>query len=556
LCGDDHERIAPAYHAINHAEETMKKWLRAALIMAVVGAAATGAYLYFRPSNVSAQATVTTARVTRGTIASYVSAVGNLEAHRSVDLSFGQSGTVQTIDVQLGGEVKAGDVLAELDTTELELQLRSAEVSLKNAQLNLAEAQTPATEAEIATSRAAYESAQATHDDLAAGPSATELAVAQASVASAQAAYNSAVAAANAGDSSLASAAASLEKARLTLQEAQGAYDRVSWRGDVAASSQAAALQTATLDYNTAKASYESTAATSGTDTASKVASALASLRSAQANLADLKNQTTEADLASARAAVLAAQEELDTLLAGLDATAVAQARNSVETAEINLEQVKLQLEGARIVAPFDGVITAVNITVGESASGAAFTLADLSNLEIVVSMAETDVNQIQSGQDVEITLDAVADLTLHGAVSQIAPAGTQSSGVVTYPVTVALTEANEAARAGMTANLNIILAQRENVLTVPNKYVKTAKGQKVVTINTGGTQVQVPVEVGLTDDTHTEIVSGLNEGDTVVSVSTASSGTASTETQTRPGGGMMGGMLGGGMPGGAPPGR
>ncbi len=533
----------------------MRKWVRTAIIVAAVGAVATGAYLYFRPSDVSAQATVTTARVTRGTIASYVSAVGNLQAHQSVDLGFGQTGTVKTINVQLGDQVKAGDVLAELDTTELELQLRSAEVSLKNARLSLAEAQAPATEAEIATARAAYESAQATYDDLAAGPSATELAVAQASVASAQAAYNSAVAAANAGDSSLASTAASLEKARIALQEAQGAYDRVSWRGDIAATSQAAALQEATLDYNTAKAAYESAAATSGTDAASKVASALASLRSAQANLAELKNQTTEADLASARAAVLAAQEELDTLLAGPDATAVSQAQNSVETAEINLEQVKLQLAGTRIVAPFDGVITAVNITVGESASGAAFTIADLSNLEIIVSTAETDVNQIRVGQDVEITLDAVADLTLHGTVSQVAPAGTQSSGVVTYPVTVALTETNELARAGMTANLNIILSQRENVLTVPNKYVKTVNGQKVVTINTGAGQVPVPVEVGLADDTHTEIVSGLNEGDTVVSVSTASSSTASAVTQTRPGGGMMGGMLGG-MPGGAPPGR
>ena len=534
----------------------MKKWLKIGLIIAVVAAAATGAYLHFRPSEVNAQTSITTAKAVIGTISSYVSAVGNLQPGKSVDLSFGQSGTVSTVNVRLGDQVKAGDVLAELDTTELGLQLRSAEVSLKNARLNLAEAQTPASEAEIATARAAYESAQATYDDLAAGPSATELAVAQASVASAQAAYNSAVASANAGDSSLASAAANLEKARLTLQEAQGAYDRVSWRGDVAATSQAATLQTATLDYNTAKAAYESAAATSGTDTASKVASALASLRSAQANLADLKNQTTEADLASARAAVLAAQEELDALLAGPDATAVAQAQNSVETAEINLEQVKLQLEGARIVAPFDGEMTAVNVTVGESASSAAFTIADLSDLEIVVSMAETDVNQIQLGQDVEITLDAVADLTLRGAVSQIAPAGTQSSGVVTYPVTVALTEANESARAGMTANLNIILSQHENVLTVPNKYVKTVNRQKVVTINTPAGQVQIPVEVGLADDTHTEIINGLNEGDVVVSVSTASSGTASSATQSRPGGGMMGGMMGGGMPGGAPPGR
>ncbi len=541
----------------------MKKWLKAGLTIAAVGAIATGAYLYFRPAKVNAETSVATARVARGTISSYVSAVGNLKAHQSVDLSFGQSGTVKKINVNLGDQVKAGAVLAEIDTTELELQLRSAEVSLKNAQLSLAKAQTPATEAEVATARAAYESAQAKYDDLAKGASASDLAVAQASVGSARAAYNSAVASANAGDSSLASAAASFEKARLTLQAAQGAYDRVSWRGDVAASSEAAVLQTATIDYNTAKAAYESAAATSGTDTASKIASALASLKSAQANLADLKNQVTEADLATAKAALLSAQYELDTLLAGPDATTLAQAQNSVETAQINLDQVKLQLAGAQIVAPFDGVITAVNVTVGETGSSAAFTIADLSKMEIIVSMAETDVNQIKAGQQVEITLDAVSGLTLKGTVSQVAPSGTQSSGVVTYPVTVVLTDANDAAKAGMTTNLNIILSQRENVLTVPNKYVKTVNGQKVATIKAAEGQVQVPVEVGLTDDTHTEIVSGLKEGDVVVSVSTTSSTTASTGTRTgREGAGVMrevmgGGVpIGGGIPGGAPPGR
>ena len=476
----------------------MKKWLKTALIIAVAGAIATGAYLQFRPAAVNADAVVTTATVTRGTISSYVSAVGNLQAHQTLDLSFGQSGTVKTVDVQLGDAVKAGDVLAELDTTELALQLQSAQVSLENARINLAEAQAPTGDADVAAARAAVNSAKA--------------------------AYDSAVASANAGDSSLASAAASLEKAAITLQSAQGAYDKVSWRGDIAATSEAASLQTATIDHETAKAAYESIAATSGTDAASKVASALASLKSTQANL--------------------------NTSLAGANANAVALAENSVKTAQIALDQVKLELAGAQIVAPFDGVVTALNVTPGEAGGSGAFTIADLSQMEVVVSMAETDVNQIKEGQGVEITLDAVSDLTLAGTVSQIAPSGTQSSGVVTYPVTVVLTDADEAARAGMTANLNIILSQRENVLTVPNKYVKTVEGQKMVTVNTNGAQVPVPVEVGLTDDTHTEIVSGLNEGDVVVSTSTGSTTTSATTQAGQGAAGMMGGVLGGdGMP-------
>ena len=86
-------------------------------------------------------------------------------------------------------------------------------------------------------------------------------------------------------------------------------------------------------------------------------------------------------------------------------------------------------------------------------------------------------------------------DVTLKGTVTQIAPAGTQSSGVVNYPVTVTLDKARDAVKTGMTANLTIVVDERKNVLTVPNQAIKTVNKQKVVDVLKNGQQVQTPVQ-------------------------------------------------------------
>ncbi len=490
------------------------KWV----VIGIVAVIALGAvYLRVRPSTASAATSLATATVQRGTLLATVNTAGNVQSHRTADLSFGQSGTVKAIYVKVGDRVQAGDVLAELDTTDLALQLRSAQVSLKNALDQLEKAKNPYSEQEIALARAQLAAAQAAYEKVKAGASAAKLASAQAQVASAQAAYEAAVKSAGAADSSLVSATAALEKARIALEKAQGDYDKVAWRGDIAGTAQAQALQSATIDYEQAKANYDALIATAQSDANSKIASAAAALRAAQANLEEVKNQTSAADLASAQAALVQAENNLAEMLAGPDAFTLSAAQNAVESAQIALEQIQLKLQQARIVAPFDGVVTAINAKVGQTASGTAISLADLDHLDIVVNMAEVDVNKVQVGQEAEITLDAVADLTLAGVVSQIAPAGVQSSGVVNYPVTVALSRTAEAVKTGMTANVNIIVARRDNVLVVPNRAIRTVGKQKVVAVLYEGQQMQVPVQVGLSGDSATEIVSGLKEGDVVV---------------------------------------
>lgn len=132
----------------------MKRILTFALILAAVGALTGFVYVRQRSSSAAASTSVTTATVERGPLAATLATAGNIEARQAVDLAFGQSGTVAAVHVAVGDRVQAGDVLAELDTADLELQLRSAQVALKNAEDQLAQTTDPSTEQDIANARA------------------------------------------------------------------------------------------------------------------------------------------------------------------------------------------------------------------------------------------------------------------------------------------------------------------------------------------------------------------------------------------------------------------
>jgi HlyD family secretion protein len=506
-------------------------------VLALIAVVGVGAYLAFGTRRATAT-NLATATVERGTLVATVNAAGNITAHRQVALNFGQSGTVQKVNVSVGDRVTAGQVLAEMNTADLQLQLEDAKVNLRTAQAKLAQTKNPTTAQDIANARAQLDAAKANYNKLASGPSQAELTAAQGAVTSAQAAHDAALKAAGAPSSQLAQAQATLEKAAAALQSAQTAYDRVAWRPDVGRTQQAVTLANATADYNSAKAAYDALLATSGADQNTKVQQAKSQLEQAQANLANLQNQVTQDDLTASQAQVTQAQNNLDKLLAGPDANALDIAQNTVDQADIAVRQAQLKLDQSRIVAPFDGVVTAVNITIGQNAptSGTtgAIQLADLDHLEIVVNTSEVDISRLKEGQTAQITLDAVPNVTLNGKVSQIAPAGVQSQGVVNYPVTIALDNPPKSVKTGMTANVNIIVEERDNVLTVPNRALKTQNRQYFATVLFEGAQMQVPVTVGMSSDTATEIVSGLKEGDTVVLSST-------TTTQSRTGGGPGG---------------
>jgi HlyD family secretion protein len=507
------------------------------VVLALVAGAIVG-YLRFAPTRTAAQtatANLNTATAQVGTLTATVNTAGNIAPAQQVALNFGQSGTVSKVDVQVGQSVKAGDVLAELDATALNLAVQNAQVSLKNAQDNLAKAKNPNTTQDIANARSAVDAAQANYNKLVAGASSSDIAAAQQAVASAQAAYDAAVKSAGTTGSQLEAAAAAAQKAQVALQQAQAAYDKVATNPNIGMLSQSVTLQQATIDYQSAMAQYQQLQTTSASSANSQVQSAKSQLEQAKANLTKLQNQVTQNDVVAAQATVTQAKNNLDKLLAGSDANTLDLAQNAVDQAQIALKQAQYNLQQAQIVAPFDGVVTAVNITASGSGSAGgnsgAVQLADLKHLQIVVSMAEVDVAKAKVGQAVQITLDALPNQTFQGKVSQIAPSGTLTQGVVNYPVTITLDNPSAAVMSGMTASANIVTQQKANVLMVPNRAVRTQGRQKVVTVLFEGQQIQTPVQTGMNNDTMTEITGGLQEGDVVLLNGT-------TTAQTRVGGG------------------
>lgn len=455
--------------------------------LALVGV---GAYVWQSQSaRTTTAASIQTTTVRRGSLAASVSAAGNVSAVNQVAVAFQTSGVVARVNVAVGDAVKKDRVLMELDSADLNL-------ALKTAQTNLASAQ------------ASYEQTTAELN--------YALRNAQSSQVSSKANLDAAKAQHAQNPNSLLIAKAALDKATVTLQQAQGEYNKIAWRADVGMSSQATTLQQATIDYQSALASYKMTEVTIN-DTA-------------------LKQAQTQYD--STQVALEQAQRNLDTTFR----TAQAQLDNT----KLALEQAQRNLDKAKIVAPFDGIVAAVNYSVGDLAgSSAAVTVVDLAHLQIKVTVAEVDVEKIKIGNPAQVTLDALPGKTYTAQVTAISPAGTVTQGVVNYPVILALTDADNAIKPGMTANLTIEVERRDNVLMIPTRAVRTQGNQKIVTIQKDGQLVQTRVSTGLSNDSSIEITNGLQEGAVVVINQTT------TRTGNVPGGMGIPGM---GGPGGPPP--
>jgi multidrug efflux pump subunit AcrA (membrane-fusion protein) len=192
--------------------------------------------------------------------------------------------------------------------------------------------------------------------------------------------------------------------------------------------------------------------------------------------------------------------------------------------------------------------------SASSSSNSAAIVISDLSSLQAQVQIAETDRPKVKSGQKVELTFDAVPDLTITGKVAEIDAVGTSSSGVVTYNVTITFDVQDSRLNPGMTASASIITQVDTNVLLVPNAAVKTDSSgasyvQTLPSASSPGPPTNVAVTVGPAGDTQTEITSGLKGTEWVVT-QTISPNSASSSTGSRSGLSVLGGG-GGGRPGG-----
>lgn len=470
-------------------------------------------------SQVNAQSapSMETTTIRPATDAAQVSAAGNIALQTERPVVLEVDGIVTTVNADVGDVVANGDVLLTLDTTDLERTVETAKLSLQSAQANLDKLTEAASAEDIASAQASLASAQENLLDVQAGPSAEELAAAEANLQSAQAKYQDLLD--GPSDAELTQLSANMEKARISLQQAQWNYDKVAYSDSVGSSPQAAQLQQATIDYESAKAAYEQATESAGQ---ADVQSAWSAVQTAQKQLDDLKAKPTAAELASAEAQVASAAANLENLLNGASAAELQSAQISVEKAKLDLQQAEENLAKAKVVAPIDGTVLAANVVEGQRVSQGltAFTLADIGALELTVNVAEVDISKIALGQQAEITVDALPDRTFSGEVTRIAPSSTATSGVVNYPVTIAITDDDlSGIRPGMTAVATIFSGDSsQSSWLVPSAAVRERNGNTMVLVLRNGEPTPVQVEKTGTQGEWTIVVSpDLKAGDEAV---------------------------------------
>lgn len=242
-------------------------------------------------------------------------------------------------------------------------------------------------------------------------------------------------------------------------------------------------------------------------------------------------------------------------------------AEDSLRNAQISLDNRYDQLDNYTIKSPISGTIIDKNYKAGETseANQVMCTIYDLSYLTMTLDVDELDISNIKQGQVVTITADAVDGKTYEGIVTKVSVAGTYSSGVTTYPVTIRLDE-TEGLLPGMNVDATIVLESASDVIAVPtgalqrgNRVMVTAdspsaaKGEPTeIKDANGNAYVSLRIETGVADEEYVQVLSGLQEGDTIAYMRSSRSGGNRTGGNRTGGMSMpMGGMGGTRMPSG-----
>jgi HlyD family secretion protein len=432
------------------------------VVLAALGAGALYVWQQQRAAEALAASQIRTATVARGTIVSTVSATGVLAGESQVRLSFGvtQLAPVAEVNVAFGDTVKKGEVLARLDATDLEMALKQAEQSLCSAELALAQLTAP--------------------------PRPEGLAVAEANLKLAQAQVYQATGA---------SSQEQIEIARLNLVLAQNTLAQIDEQVDTLIE------QGKHAEKQRLEAQQEQ----------ARDNARIAALRYEQAKSPKGSGGSALAGLEQARVA-------LERLKRGPDPDEVQIAQLQVDQARAAFEQAQNNLNNAQLVAPFDGVVAAVNLRVGEVATTQlpAIVLVDAGQFHIDVSVDEVDIARIAAGQTVTVTVDALPNALFSGVVDRIAPQSTITAGVVSYPVRVNVQSDEARLRAGMTSTAEIVVQTAREVVLVPNWAIRRDAGQAFAGVLRNDAVEEVEVTLGLRNESFSEVVAGLRPGDIV----------------------------------------
>lgn len=365
-----------------------------------------GAYVALGGTLPGATGATPTPGLSYGDVENLVVASGTLLPVQRSNLSFRMAGMAKSVTAKAGDVVKEGDVLARLDTAELDAAVAQAKAGVATAQAALAELRAGPGREDIAVAQAAVDSAKAQLAKVQAGPTAEDLAIAK----------------------------ANLIRAEADLSQAQFAYDGVRGMDIVSMLPESRALHLATQEYAVAKANHDLVA------------------RGARAE-----------DIRIAEAAVSAAQASLDRAKAAARPEAVSAAQARVDQAQAAVLQAQAALAGATLAAPFGGTVAEVNLNPGEAVAPGqvVIILGDVSSLRLETNdLSETNVARVKVGQAVAVTFEALPGKQFKGSVTRIAPISSQRQGGTNYTVIVQVEGLDPALRWGMTGNIEIDTAK------------------------------------------------------------------------------------------------
>lgn len=213
------------------------------------------------------------------------------------------------------------------------------------------------------------------------------------------------------------------------------------------------------------------------------------------------------------------------------------QARQQVLQAQENVKRAQTNLGYATITSPIDGVVLSKSVEEGQTVAASfstpeLFKIAqDLTNMQVVANVDEADIGGVKPGERVTFTVDAYPEDTFTGAVKQVRQEATTTNNVVTYEVIISAPNADLKLKPGLTANITIYTQERQGVVSVPSKAlrftptqetvgkrkIQDAKGKNKVWTVEGNNIVAHSVNIGMSDGTHTQIVSGIDEGKQIV---------------------------------------
>ena len=438
----------------------------------------------YLPAHSIATASLQTTVARRGDISLSASGTGTLTPATQVQLGFGTNGKITKLNVKVGDQVKAGQLLAELDNT-------SQQISYQQAKRNLAQLTSPGAIAQAQESIATATSAVSNAKNYLIYLISPDIFYWEQRIAEDQAALDQAKAdggASPTGD----------QQKKINDAAAKLASDQESMAGRM-------------LWYTQSYVPNNFTVVTRDPTTRQ-------STKSVQA--------PTDADIAGARAAYTVAQSTLQEAQWYLDAlngkdvpdNATGASLSTFEQAKLDLQSAQASLDATQLYAPFDGTIMSLSARLGDTVSSSAImTVADLSKLYLQTYIDESDYEKFKVGNEADIVFDALPDQTFFGKVIQIDPALNTSSGASVVSGLVEMEPTQADLLIGMGASVTVVAGKATNAILVSvNALHEYAPGQFAVFVMRNGKLAVQNVEIGLKDLVNAEVISGLQPGDVV----------------------------------------